>query len=143
MLAPQQPGIPVPTPSWRLTPYWEGCRRGELLHFRCPACSHAEPRPFGLCSRCGGDAGAWVAGGGRGRLYSWTVVWRPQHPTFSVPYAPAVVELDEGYFMMSAVIGCEPEDLRTGMRLEVDFHPASSDIVLPYFRPGPDDLPAG
>lgn len=134
-LRPQQPGIPVPSPSWRLGPYWEACRRGELLHFRCPACGFAAARPFVMCSRCRSAGGAWTAGAGRGSLYSWTVVWRPQHPSFSVPYAPAVVALDEGYHMMSAVIGCEPEDLRAGLRLVVEFHPASDDVVLPYFRP--------
>ena len=75
------------------------------------------------------------ASSGRGRLYSWTVVWRPQHPAFTVPYAPAIVSLDEGWFMMSAVVGCEPEDLRPDMALAVEFHPASDEITLPYFRP--------
>ena len=48
---------------------------------------------------------------GRGSLYSWTVVWRPPDPSFRVPYAPAVIRLDEGFWMLSAVIGCEPEAL--------------------------------
>lgn len=134
-LRPQEPGIPVPTPSWRLAPYWEACRRGELVHFRCPDCGHGEARPFTVCSHCGGRRGAWVAGTGRGELYSWTVVWRPQHPRFSVPYAPAVVAMDDGYHMISAVIGCRTEDLHAGLRLEVEFHPASDEITLPYFRP--------
>ena len=72
---------------------------------------------------------------GRGRLYSWTVVWRPQHPSFVVPYAPAIVELEEGWWMMSAVVGCGPEDLHADMALAVEFHAASDDIVLPYFAP--------
>jgi uncharacterized OB-fold protein len=70
-----------------------------------------------------------------GSLYSWTVVWRPQHPSFRVPYAPAIVELDEGLRLLSSVVGCEPEELHEGMRLAVEFHPASDDISLPYFRP--------
>jgi uncharacterized protein len=135
LLRPQPTGIPVPAPSWRLAPYWEACRRGELLQFRCPDCGHAAARPFTACSRCGGPRGEWVAGTGRGALYSWTVVWRPQHPSFSVPYAPAVVALDDGYHMIGAVIGCPPEELQAGLRLVVEFHPASDEITLPYFRP--------
>jgi uncharacterized protein len=46
-----------------------------------------------------------------------------------------VVHLDEGFFMLSAVVGCEPEALQEGLRLEVEFHPASDEITLPYFRP--------
>jgi uncharacterized OB-fold protein len=63
------------------------------------------------------------------------VVWRPQHPSFQVPYAPAIVELDEGFWLLSAIIGCDHEDIEAGMRLGVEFHPASDDVTLPYFRP--------
>jgi uncharacterized OB-fold protein len=63
------------------------------------------------------------------------VVWRPPNPSFRVPYAPAVVHLDEGVWMMSAVIGCEPDALQEDMRLAVQFHPASREITLPYFTP--------
>jgi hypothetical protein len=68
-------------------------------------------------------------------LYSWTVVWRPQHPLFQVPYAPAIVEVEEGWYHIAAVIGCEDDELAAGMPLGVEFHPASDDITLPYFRP--------
>ncbi len=77
----------------------------------------------------------WVASVGQGTLYSWTVVWRPPNPSFRVPYAPAVVRLDEGVWMMSAVIGCEPDALHEDMPLAVQFHPASREITLPYFTP--------
>ena len=63
------------------------------------------------------------------------MVWRPPNPSLTVPYAPAVVRLDEGFWMMSAVIGCEPEALHDGLRVQVEFHPASAEITLPYFRP--------
>jgi hypothetical protein len=41
--------------------------------------------------------------------------------------------------MMSAVIGCELEELREGLRLSVEFHPASDEIELPYFSPAAED----
>jgi len=63
------------------------------------------------------------------------MVWHPPNPSCRVPYAPAVVRLDEGVWMMSAVIGFEPDALHEGMRLAVEFHPASDEITLPYFAP--------
>jgi len=135
MLEPQSPGIPVPTPSPASAPYWDAAQRGELVFQRCDDCSTIALRPTTLCGNCRGRSLSWVRSAGLGRLYSWTVVWRPQHPSFTVPYAPAIVSLDEGWFMMSAVVGCEPEDLHADMRLAVEFHPASDDIALPYFRP--------
>jgi hypothetical protein len=78
---------------------------------------------------------AWEESAGRGSLYSWTVVWRPPHPSFVVPYAPAIVALDEGWWFLSAVIGLPPDKLQEGIALQVEFHTASDEIVLPYFRP--------
>ena len=96
---------------------------------------------FTVCARCHATSPCWEASAGKGSLYSWTVVWRPPDPTFQVPYAPAVVRLDEGFWMLSAVIGCEPEALHEGLRLAVEFHPASDEITLPYFRPGSEPAP--
>jgi uncharacterized OB-fold protein len=135
MLQPQQPGIPVPKPSPASAPYWDGCARGELLFQRCDRCGTIALRPTTVCGSCLNRSLSWERSSGQGRLYSWTVVWRPQHPSFEVPYAPAVVTLDEGWSMVSAVIGCEPDELRADIRLAVEFHPAGEDIALPYFRP--------
>jgi uncharacterized OB-fold protein len=135
MLQAQAPGIPVPSPSAVSAPYWDGCARGELLYQRCDACGTIALRPSVICGNCLGRSLSWVPSSGQGRLYSWTVVWRPQHPSFAVPYAPAIVALDEGWFMMSAVVGCEPDDLRADLRVSVEFHAASDEITLPYFRP--------
>jgi uncharacterized OB-fold protein len=74
----------------------------------------------------------WETSSGRGILYSWTVVWRPQHPAFQTPYAPAIMAMDEGWWLVTAVIGCPPESLEADMPLEVEFHPAGGGIWLPY-----------
>jgi len=134
-LQPQQPGVPVPHPSRLSQRYWDGCRVGELRFQRCDTCGLVPLRPTSLCARCHGRAFTWETSAGQGTLYSWTVVWRPQHPAFRVPYAPAIVELDEGLVLMSAMVGCEPEDLKEGMRVEVEFHPVSDTVTLPYFHP--------
>ncbi len=99
------------------------------------------PGPSAICPHCHSRALSWERSAGKGSLYSWTVVWRPQNQSFVVPYAPAIIELDEGAFLMSAMIGCEDTDLDAGMRVEVEFHPASDTITLPYFRPS--STPAG
>jgi uncharacterized protein len=133
-LKPQAAGIPTGHTSVAAAPYWEGCRRGELRYQRCDACGASNLGPAPSCARCGGEV-SWAVSQGRGRLYSWTVVWRPQHPSFRVPYAPAIVQLDEGSFVLTAIVGCEPDDLRADLPVEVEFHPAGDEITLPYFRP--------
>lgn len=135
LLAPQPTGIPTGSQSSAAAPYWEACRRGELLYQRCGSCGEVNMKPARVCASCGDDALTWERSSGRGTLYSWTVVWRPQHPSFQVPYAPAIVALDEGFWMMTAIIGCEPDELRADLPVVVEFHPASDEVVLPYFRP--------
>ncbi len=135
LLRPQEEGIPVPRTSAVAAPYWEGCRIGELRFQRCRSCAAPVFNPSVVCGACHGRDLAWEVSSGRGALYSWTVVWRPQTPAFRVPYAPAIVTLDEGWWLVSAIVGCRPADLRADLPLEVEFHAASDDVVLPYFRP--------
>lgn len=135
VLAPNVTGIPVPRLSVRAGPYWEGCRRGELRYLRCASCGTLPPLPTPRCPRCLGQDLEWRASEGRGALYSWTVVWRPQHPAFSVPYAPAIVRLHEGSFVMSAAVGCRPADLAPGLEMAVEFHRVDDELTLPFFHP--------
>lgn len=135
MLAPQKPGFPLPHLTARSQPFWEGCREGRLVLPRCSVCGTRALRAFAVCAHCHERALAWEESAGRGSLYSWTVVWRAPHPAFGVPYAPAVVSLEEGWWFLSAVVGCTPGDLRKGMALQVEFHAASDTVWLPYFAP--------
>jgi uncharacterized OB-fold protein len=134
-LAPQPPGVRLPRPSARSEPFWQGCREGRLVLPVCPVCRFRAQRAFAVCPRCHGTAIAWEQSAGRGALYSWTVVWRPPHPSFAVPYAPAIVTLEEGWWFLSAVIGLAPDELHEGMALQVQFHRASDEMFLPYFAP--------
>ena len=135
LLAPQEPGIPLPRPGLFSRPYWEAARQGRLVYQQCRQCAHVPRLPSRTCMGCQGGELDWLTSSGRGRLHSWTVVWRPQHPSFKVPYAPAVMAVEEGWWLMTAVIGCPLDALSDGLPLEVEFHPAGEDIWLPYARP--------
>ncbi len=134
LLLPQTPAIPHPTPSVVSQPYWDGCRRGELLFQRCRDCLGITHTPALVCAHCSSPDLSWERSTGRGVIYSWTTVWRPQTPEFSVPYAPIIVDMDEGWQVLSNLIGCEHDQVAVGRRVEVQFHPLSDQISLPYFR---------
>ncbi len=134
-LEPRTEGIPIPNPSAVSLPYWEGTRAGELRYQLCGGCGAANFGPGLTCRTCRSQDLAWQVSAGAGTVYSWTVVWRPQTPAFDVPYAPAIVTLDEGYQMISALVGCEPGDIHEGMRVAVEFHALDDTITLPFFRP--------
>jgi uncharacterized OB-fold protein len=135
LLGPQLGDIPLPVPSEVSRRFWAGCRAGELLFQRCADCGGATHTPALICAHCLSRALHWEPSAGAGTVASYTVVHRPQTPAFVVPYVPIVVDLDEGFTMLSNVIGCRPADVHVGLRVQVEFHPKSDEITLPYFRP--------
>jgi uncharacterized OB-fold protein len=68
-------------------------------------------------------------------VHTYTVVWRPPQPVFEAPYIPIVVELDEGWHMISNLIQCDPADVHVDMPVEAAFVPQAGGITLPMFVP--------
>lgn len=133
-MKPQNPGIPLPRPTPISKPHWDGCREGVLRVQRCKDCETHVFIPQPCCTQCLGGNLEWVESSGRGTLYSYTVVHRPQQPSFDTPYTVVVVELEEGWFMLSNLMGVAPEDIEIGAPLEVIFHEMSDEITLPLFQ---------
>lgn len=86
------------------------------------------------CTRCLSERLSWTKSSGRGRVHTYTVVWRPQQLAFEVPYVIAVVQLEEGWHMYTNMVDYEPEVLKVGAEVEVVFRPVSEEITLPMFR---------
>ncbi|HEY3996485.1 MAG TPA: OB-fold domain-containing protein [Mycobacterium sp.] len=136
MLRPQ--AGPVPHGSSPVSaPFWQGCEAGELHYQRCADCDLANFPPTEHCRHCLSPELLWQRSGGRGEIYSWTVVHRPVTAEFEPPYAPAIVTLDEGYQMLTNIVGVQPDELKIDMRVQVQFHAVSPDVTLPYFTSGP------
>lgn len=91
--------------------------------------------PTEHCRECLSADLAWTISAGAGEIYSWTVVYRPATPELGAPYAPAIVTLDEGYQLLTNIVGAAAGDLAIGMRVRVEFHAVGNDLVLPYFTP--------
>jgi uncharacterized protein len=125
----------VPTPLTQ--PFWDACARGELHIQHCAACEQSFFPPRRFCPCCLGTDIEWRAATGRARLYSYLIQHRAA-PGFTadVPYAVAVVELDEGPRMMANIVGVPntPEALELDMRLQVRFINRGL-MTLPVFGP--------
>ena len=135
MLQPQSPGIPLPVPARYSQPYWDGCRAGELRYQRCRGCGAITMDPAPACSGCFSASLDWEVSAGLGEVYSWTTVWRPQTPAFTVPYAAVIVTLDEGFWLLANLINCPVDAVCVGMRVKTAFVEMSDEITLPYFEP--------
>jgi uncharacterized protein len=126
---------PVPVPTEISQPHWQGCRAGELLVQQCDQCATYLFPPEQYCHRCLSPDLTWVRSSGLGNVHTFSTVWRPQQPAFSVPYVAAVVQLEEGWYMWTNLIDCDPADVFIDMPVEVAFVEVGADTTLPMFRP--------
>jgi uncharacterized OB-fold protein len=128
----------MPPPNPVSAPYWDAARRHQLVLQRCGRCDRHVFYPRRTCPYCGGADLEWVPGSGRAVVHTYTVARRPTHPAFADrgPYVIAIVELAEGPRLTTNIVGCDPDDVRIGMAVSVDFEDVDgTDTSLPVFRP--------
>jgi uncharacterized OB-fold protein len=113
-------------------PFWAAAREHRLLVQRCRACDHHQfyPRPF--CLACNAKDPEWVEASGTGTVYSLSTVHVAPSPEFEVPYAVAIVELDEGPKLMTNIVNGE---CRIGDRVRVAWRPGRDTPPLYMFEP--------
>jgi uncharacterized OB-fold protein len=133
---PTTAGKAVPTATPETQPYWDGCLVGELRLQYCAACAAHYFPPRDFCPTCLSRDVEWRGVSGRGRLHSYVINHSFAPPGWEVPYAIALVELDEGPRLMSNILDVPqtPEALVLDMELEVTFE-TRGDMTLPQFRP--------
>ena len=125
---------PVPRPAAESVPFWEGAKAETLLLPHCRSCGRFWFPPSQRCPHCLSSDFSWRESAGRGRIYSFVVYHRVYHPAFEadVPYAVAIVELDEGPRLLANIIGTAPDAIRCDMRVRVVFE-TRGDQTIPQF----------
>lgn len=125
---------PVPTISAETKTFWDGCRAGELRYQRCTGCGRVQFYPRVLCAGCGGVDLAWQRSRGEGTVHAVTLVYRAPSAAFKadLPYAVALVDVDEGFRMMANIVGGDPTHVAIGDRVRVVFE-RRGDVMLPQF----------
>jgi hypothetical protein len=98
----------------------EHCRRRELAYQ-----VDGDGRPV-FRPRVGFEE--WRVSAGRGTVYATTVVRRRD----AAPHNVVLVDLDEGFRMMSRVVGVAPEDVRIGARVVLAWQ--DGDPPVPVFE---------
>jgi len=131
---------PLPGPDIDSQGFWDGCKAHELRILRCNGCGAYVHQPAPICHRCNAMDLSWTPVSGKGKVFSFIVVYQATVPSFrdDVPYVVAWIELEEqtGLKMVSNVIGCEPSTVSVGMPVEVVFEDVTAEITLPKFKRG-------
>ena len=118
-----EPGAwrPVPEPSWLSEPFWEAAAGGRLVVQRCDDCGAYVFRPEFACTTCFSERLTWTEATGRGTVHSYSTVWRAAFPELEAPYVVVSVEMAEGWYMMSNLVGCTLDDVRIDLPVRVRF----------------------
>lgn len=113
----------------------------HLLASRCQACGETFFPQRRFCARCSGSHMSQVLLGPGGRLYTYTVVYELFGRLEGLgPYAIGQVDIEGGIRVQGLLTGCEWEDLKIDMPLELTLHPTGADeqgrtTVTYAFRP--------
>ena len=122
----------------KLDPFWDSCRRGQLVIQRCDDCNEYQWYPRGICANCWSENIQWVQSSGHGTVWTYTVTNQNRTTGFEemVPYVLALVELDEGVRMFTNIVDCNPADVSIGMEVEVTFRTATPPDQHPLLQTG-------
>jgi uncharacterized OB-fold protein len=128
---------PLPTPTQESAPYWAGLREHKLLMQHCDSCDRLQFYPRSGCRTCGGTELSWREMSGAGHVYTYTVIHRAPFAAFAddVPYAYAVVELDEGPRVVTSLVTDDLDGLDVDMRVRAVYDDVTDDVTLLRFAP--------
>lgn len=112
--------------------YYDYLRQGKLAYQFSPASGKPVFYPRAVCPDTGSEDLEWRISEGLGTVHATTTV----HPQQGEPFNVALIDVDEGFRMMSRVENINPMVVAIGMR--VTFHAqeqAGDEPPLPVFMP--------
>jgi len=116
--------------------YWASGAEGVLRIQHCDDCDSLVHPPKPVCHYCRSSNLAPVEVSGRATVVGCTVNYQPWLPSFTPPYviASVVLEEDPRVFLTTNIVGCEPDEVFVGMRVQVGFE-LDGDLWFPVFSP--------
>jgi uncharacterized OB-fold protein len=127
---------PLPALEEPNTFFWTAGAEGELRFQRCGDCGHWLHPPGVICPECRSENLAPQAVSGLATVAAVTINYQPWMPGLEVPYAIAIVALDEqpALHLTTNIVGIPPEEVFIGQRVRVQFE-QREDVWLPLFTP--------
>lgn len=111
--------------------FLEHIKKGELA-YQVSEGGKAVFYPRVVAPGTGSDKLEWRVSKGLGTVYATTVVFTKDQP----PHNVALIDLDEGFRLMSRVEDLDPMQVKIGMRVKVRMHPGDEkQPPYPVFTP--------
>jgi uncharacterized protein len=132
-------GLPVPVSDELNRPFWDAAREQRFVLPRCAECGQLMAPPVANCSSCLAARFEWVPNAGRGTVYSHIEYHRSWLREYDgrVPYTVAIVELDEGPRLITALVGDTSDWVKIGARVRVAFQERAQGARVPVFEHDP------
>jgi uncharacterized protein len=112
--------------------YLEHLEKGELAYQFSPDANAAVFYPRIICPYTGKDNLQWRISKGLGSVHATTAVYPQKGELYNV----VLIDMDEGFRLMSRVEDIPPLDVHIGMRVKFRVHPAEGDEPpYPVFTP--------
>ncbi|MCZ2856633.1 MAG: Zn-ribbon domain-containing OB-fold protein [Candidatus Bathyarchaeota archaeon] len=110
------------TPPFTIESFYKFVTEGKLMAAKCSKCETVLLPPRPVCTKCLSTDFRWVELERKGKLLSYTVIHvSPVQFQSMAPYTVGIVELKAGPHLPGMIRGVEPEKIRVGMDLRVDF----------------------
>jgi len=134
---------PIPQETEISEPFWTGLSEGRILIQVCQDCGHRFFYSRRHCPQCWSSEVHLDEAKGPYRLHTFTVSRVPTLPEFfdEMPQCLAVVEVEPGVRMNTALRGLDPDSLRVDMPLRPLFV-ERADKTLLYFTGSDSSLPS-
>src|SRR5262245_57103259 len=133
--------LPDPFADESTQPFWDAALEDRLMGSKCTNCGQIVMPPQPRCFNCQNTTFEWVELPGTGTIYTYTVVRHALSAALAevVPYISAVIELDgtqgAGARMLANVVDVDPEKVRVGDKVRVQFDKVSDTYAVPRFAP--------
>jgi uncharacterized OB-fold protein len=108
---------------WREIPH-----RYRLQATKCKKCGFIAYPPRRICPECKGREFSDINLSNRGKLLTYTIIHVPP-PQFDTkaPYVVGIVETEEGARLTAGIADVEPDELKIGMPLKLEFRKIQED----------------
>lgn len=119
-------------------PFWRATKEHKLIYAVDTETGKIVWYPRRYSPYSGSDAYDWKESTGEGTIYTYSVIRQNRNPAFKDlgAYAVAFVDLDEGFRMMTGIVGVDDPttDIHIGQRVRVQWED-HDEVSLPLFAP--------
>ena len=99
----------------------------QLMAAKCNECGNVILPPKPMCTKCLSTNLKWIELEGAGKLLSYTVIHvAPEQFQSMAPYTVGIVELKKGLRLPGMIRNVNPEEIKIGMDLKIDFDSSAS-----------------